>query len=441
MQNQFKEFVKNQSLFAPDERILLAVSGGLDSVVMMTLFKEAGFNFGVAHVNFQLRGEASEGDAQFVKQLAEEYQAPFFLKSVDAKVFSQTHQLSTQMAARELRYAWFEELLNTEGFSKLATAHHLNDSIETILLHLTKGTGLAGLVGIPLINAHIIRPLLFASRDEIENYAQKNQLTWREDASNQESTYQRNYLRHEVIPKLKKINPSLEHTFLDTIERIRYSNAILQEQFELLKAKAFHYFPTHTEISIEVLAQTAAPVLYLEYLLKEFGFNYAQTKQIWEAHQSESGKVFLSNEYLLNKDRNLFLITKKSSNQAMKYLIEAKQSVYEIAEFSIRVSIIERDKGFSIPQNKDILALDFEKLSFPLELSLWQQGDYFYPLGMTGKKKVSDFLIDLKVPLILKEKVWKLTTKQNIVGLIGYRPDNRYKITSTTKRILLVEKQ
>jgi tRNA(Ile)-lysidine synthase len=228
---------------------------------------------------------------------------------------------------------------------------------------------------------------------------------------------------------------------LDTIERIRYSNAILQEQFELLKAKAFHYFPTHTEISIEVLAQTAAPVLYLEYLLKEFGFNYAQTKQIWEAHQSESGKVFLSNEYLLNKDRNLFLITKKSSNQAMKYLIEAKQSVYEIAEFSIRVSIIERDKGFSIPQNKDILALDFEKLSFPLELSLWQQGDYFYPLGMTGKKKVSDFLIDLKVPLILKEKVWKLTTKQNIVGLIGYRPDNRYKITSTTKRILLVEKQ
>jgi tRNA(Ile)-lysidine synthase len=300
---------------------------------------------------------------------------------------------------------------------------------------------LAGLVGIPLINAHIIRPLLFASRDEIENYAQKNQLTWREDASNQESTYQRNYLRHEVIPKLKKINPSLEHTFLDTIERIRYSNAILQEQFELLKAKAFHYFPTHTEISIEVLAQTAAPVLYLEYLLKEFGFNYAQTKQIWEAHQSESGKVFLSNEYLLNKDRNLFLITKKSSNQAMKYLIEAKQSVYEIAEFSIRVSIIERDKGFSIPQNKDILALDFEKLSFPLELSLWQQGDYFYPLGMTGKKKVSDFLIDLKVPLILKEKVWKLTTKQNIVGLIGYRPDNRYKITSTTKRILLVEKQ
>ncbi len=440
MQNQFKEFVKYQHLFKPTESILLAVSGGIDSVVMMHLFEQTGFLYAVAHMNFGLRGAASDADADFVGEFCERHGISFFTKKVDTIAYAEKQGISTQMAARELRYIWFGELLEDKGFSKIATAHHLNDSLETVLLNLSKGTGIAGLAGIPLKNGDIIRPLSFASRGEIENYAHAQQLTWREDVSNQSSKYQRNFIRHEVIPSLKKINPNLENTFLNTLERVQGAHVILQEQIESIKRKAVQYHPTHTEISIRILAQTSAPVFYLDALLKVFGFGYAQVKQIWETHQAEAGKVFYSNEFMLNKDRAHFLITSKPIHPSPKYSIEATQPSCDIKEFSLYMNFVAYNAHFKIPRHHNILAIDADKLRFPLQLRIWQQGDSFYPLGMQGKKKVSDFLIDLKVPLILKEKVWVLCQEQEIIAVLGHRLDDRYKITEHTKSVFLIEK-
>lgn len=440
MQNQFKEFVKNQNLFDPEQQVLLAVSGGIDSTVMMHLFKQAGFKFGVAHMNFGLRGEESDADADFVGEFCEGLGVAFFTKKVDTITYAAHHGLSTQMAARELRYIWFEELLEDEGFSKIATAHHLNDSLETVLLNLSKGTGVAGLAGIPMNNGAIIRPLLFATRSQIEAYAQVQQLSWREDISNQKRTYQRNYLRHEIIPRLREINPNLEQTFLNTSERVQDANIILQEQIERLKSKALRHYPTHTEIIINALAQTSTPVFYLDALLKAFGFAYAQVKQIWETHHTASGKIFYSSEYMLNKDRDAFLITSKLEENEPEYLIEEQQMHCDTKVFRLSMSAIANHEDFILPKHRNNLALDLDKISFPLVLRTWQQGDYFYPLGMKGKKKISDFLIDNKVPRILKEKIWVLCQKKEILAVIGYRPDDRYKITPDTKNVFLIEK-
>ncbi len=441
MQFQFEEFVKNQQLFSPNERVLLAVSGGLDSVVMTHLFACAGFDFGIAHVNFKLRGEASEGDAFFVQSLANDFQVPFFEKHFDTKNYAKAAKISTQMAARTLRYAWFEEIALTQGFDKIATAHHLNDALETVLLNLTKGTGLAGLKGISPKNGRIVRPLLFATRADIENYAAQHQLAWREDASNQENTYQRNFIRLEVIPLLQKINPDLAHTFQHTAERLSLAYGALNEQFEALEQQVVTKKEEgYVSLDIKALEGKSSAVLFLEHILKKYGFHYAQTKQIWENRHNLSGKSFLSASHQLYKDRSTFMVVARSHQvPAVSHWVDAQQKTLELEDQWLRFDLFEKPSDFAFSKEANVLNIDADLITFPLEIRTWQEGDYFYPLGMKGKKKISDFLIDMKVPLALKKNIKVVNSKANIVGVIGFRLDERYKITSSTKNIYLVE--
>ncbi len=440
MQFQFEEFVKNEQLFDPKERVLLTVSGGLDSVAMVHLFAGAGFEFGIAHVNFKLRGDASEGDALFVKQLAARFQVPFFETHFDTKNYARQNKLSIQMAARTLRYAWFKEVALAHHFDKIATAHHLDDSFETVLLNLTKGTGLTGLKGINPKKGKLVRPLLFATKADIQRYAAMQQLSWREDASNQERTYQRNFIRLEVVPLLKNINPDLVHTFQHTAERVTLANEALEVQFLALEPTICQQQAEYLLLDIKALEQSPAPLLFLEYILKKYGFYYAQTKQIWEKRHTLSGKTFLSATHQLYKDRDTFLI--QAYNQDAKdfsYWIEPSQKQLELENQLLRFDLFEKPENFIFSKAVHILTIDADLIVFPLEIRTWKEGDYFYPLGMRGKKKISDFLIDVKIPLALKKNICVVCSQSEIVGVIGLRLDERYKIRPTTKKIYLIE--
>jgi len=429
MLNEFLTFNETNGLFKPEDAVLLAVSGGVDSVVMAHLFSKAHFKFGIAHCNFQLRGSEADKDALFVEQLAKELNVPFFIKSFETKKYAKENALSTQLAARNLRYEWFEDTASENNYSLIATAHHINDSLETVLYNLVKGTGISGLTGIPAVNEKIIRPLSFASREMVETYAKNENLKWREDASNNENDYSRNLIRNTVLPQLKKINPSLEQTFKSTLQRLQSSHRVIDKEVEQLLTESSCVKGDDIYLQKEALQRVEVSIL--AELLKKYGFNFPQTMDIKHT-LGEIGKVFQTDEFVLNVDRSEVIISKIGVIENEEGTISSAQRHFENRYFELSIDARE---GNEIDFEVDA-GFDHDKLHFPLIVRKWQQGDSFKPLGMQGEKKLSDFMIDNKIPLNLKDRVYVMVSGKDIIWVIGHRIDDRYKITEQTKSTL-----
>lgn len=437
MLDQLSNFISKQKLFQPDEHILLAVSGGIDSVVMLHLLKRAGTTIAIAHCNFQLRGEASDGDEAFIRKLAVQFEVPLFTKRFDTESYAKKHRVSIQMAARDLRRHWFEETLEREDYSKIATAHHLNDSLETAVFNLAKGTGITGLQGILPKKDKYVRPLLFANREMIHHYAIENNLEWREDQSNSSVKYSRNLIRHKVIPELKKINPNLENTFAQTMEKIIGSTAIFKDFVENQKLKLLHKKQDVIEIDKAQIKNIENAQLILFELLESHGFNYAQVKDIIATLDTQSGKVFFSASHRLTVDREkLFLEENKNTEEGLWKISEDTKSL-TINEHIFKIETLDSGNS-TIDKNSEVAALDLKKLQFPLTMRYWQHGDVFFPLGMKHKKKVSDFMIDEKIPVNLKKRTLILLSGNELVWVVGHRIDDRFKITEKTRNIFRI---
>ncbi|HEV7349955.1 tRNA lysidine(34) synthetase TilS [Telluribacter sp.] len=436
MLDDFLTFINAHKIPLSSKRTLLTVSGGIDSVVMADLFYKAGFGAGVAHCNFGLRGEESEGDAVFVKRLAASYGFSFYTQRFDTNTLVQQKGISTQMAARELRYRWFEEIRRAEGYDYIATAHHGNDALETVLLNLVRGTGLAGLKGIAFQTGFLIRPFLFATRETIDHYARENNLIWREDSSNQSTYYRRNLIRHRVVPILKEINPSLETTFQLTAERLRAAEVLLTAHLNEWQTTAVRTEGTTLRVSIAALRQTNEPVFRLAEVLQPYGFSYPQVRQIFDSLGGQVGKLFHSATHTLVKDRTELLLTPTALPPSEVSIAETESEV-PFREGTLRIHRQVRSPDYQHPASPQTASFDSSLLQYPLCLRQWRQGDWFCPLGMGGKKKkISDLLIDLKIPRSLKETVSVLTDNQGrILWVVGLRTDHRFQITGHTTKI------
>ncbi|MEP7167789.1 MAG: tRNA lysidine(34) synthetase TilS [Bacteroidota bacterium] len=442
MLEQFRTYNQQQNLFTDGSKILLAVSGGIDSVVMAHLFHEAKIKFGIIHCNFKLRGKESDADKKFVKKTAAAFQAPCYSRDFDTKGFAAENNISVQMAARKLRYEYFEEIRIKNKYDFIAVAHNADDSSETVLLNLIRGTGIAGYHGISSRNKKIIRPLLFASRAEILKYAKKKKITWREDSSNQSDNYLRNKLRLKIIPKLKKINPSIDVSFQNHIAQMSEVESLYQEYILKLKEELLEKKGSELHINIQQLNKHAAPATLLFELLKDYGFNSETVKDIKENLASQSGKRFLSETHRLIKDREQLILTGKNPKDEEEIEITADLHVvqWKHHQLYIRKITLTSDLKEKIlsgdSKDKNIAYLDESKIIFPLSVRKWNQGDYFFPLGMKGKKRLSDYFIDKKIPVSEKEKTWLLTSSNNIAWIIGGQIDDRYKITEESGNCL-----
>jgi tRNA(Ile)-lysidine synthase len=432
MLEQFLNHLSRHALCTPSNRVLLAVSGGLDSMVMLHLFKKANYLIAVAHCNFQLRGSEAEEDQRFVADACKSLDVPFFSKKFDTQEYAKENRLSIQVAARELRYAWFQELMEEKKFDFLATAHHVNDSLETVLLKWIHGSSLEGFAGIPVRNKKVIRPMLFATRSLLSDFASERGIMWRSDSSNDSDDYQRNFIRHQVIPKLKEINPALESTFRHGLKKITGELEFLKTQLEQWKKDHVHQKSGQVLIDKAALLNASFSDSLLWRVVREYGFNIDQCHDMMEAMQSQSGKKFIGTSHLLTLDREHIIISPYDDAYEAVTLREKNESVVRGAwEISI-----ERSKTKDISTNPIVASLDADKIKFPITWRYWQPGDSFYPLGMENRKKLSDFLIDRKIPLADKNGISVLESEGEIIWVVGHRIDNRYKITPDTKAVI-----
>lgn len=414
-------------------KVLLAVSGGIDSMVLVDLFRESNLNFSIAHCNFNLRNEESDLDQKFVQDYCTAHSIPYFTTSFDTKAFAKDFKLSTQIAARKLRYQYFYELTASENFDFVATAHHLDDSIETFLINLSRGTGIDGLTGIPLENDKIIRPLLNFSRSEIENYAGDNKVIWREDASNATDYYLRNKIRHHLTPILREINPSFSNSFQQTLENLQQAKSLIDDASRIVYKKVVVDEMDYKKINIEELKQLPNFKAYLYQWLQPLGFTAWQ--DIYNLADAETGKQIFSEKYQLLKNRNFLIIAPKS--KGIDFELRINRGTSEV-NFHIKLLFCKISKPF-YSTNKTIF-VDDEKLSYPLTLRRWKTGDIIYPLGMNGKsKKVSKLFKDEKLSRIEKENAWLLCSGTDIVWIVGIRADERFKINNTTNNILQID--
>ncbi|MBS1487409.1 MAG: tRNA lysidine(34) synthetase TilS [Bacteroidetes bacterium] len=435
MDKAFVSFIQQKKLCTAHDNVLLAVSGGKDSMAMLHLFINNGFRVSVAHVNFQLRGRESAEDERFVKKFCHLRNIPFYTIRFDTKLFAQTYALSTQMAARELRYNWFDELIEQHHFSRLATAHHVNDSLETVLLNITRGTGAEGLDGIAPKNGNRIRPLLFATREQIDEYLKKNKIRWREDSSNATQDYHRNFLRHQVIPKLKKLNPSLEDSFTNSVEKIAADQEMMAEGLRLWKKKYVSSQNGKVYFLKEGFATLTNAAGVLWRLIKDQGFHLDQCKQIIRALPEQSGKKFLSHNFELVVDRKHLIVSPIEKEESPTF-IRKGQTKATHGKLLLKIS---KNKKKKIVTHRLVAQLDSAKVVFPVIWRNWKEGDFFYPLGMDHKKKISDFLTDLKIPVSEKEKITVIESAGEIAWVVGYRLSQHFKITDSTSSVVQLE--
>ena len=427
-----KQHIEDSFPFLKEGKLLVACSGGLDSVVLAYVLKELGFKIGLAHCNFSLRGNESDEDEAFVINLAEKWNVPVFTETFNTKEYAATYKLSTQMAARELRYAWFEELLKDFKYDYILTAHHADDNLETFLINLSRGTGLRGLTGITEYNDKIIRPLLPFSREDIFNFAKKEKLFWREDSSNASSDYLRNELRHEVIPPFRKATKGLLKSLQKTQRNLQQTEALVSDYMVLVRNLVMQETSQGFEISISKLQELPNHVALLYELLLPFQFT--AWEDISGLLHAQSGKQVLASNYRVIKDREVLIITQipLEEKKVSKFILENETQI----DSPLRMSFFPTDKMGYIDSNT--VYVDASKITYPLELRKWQEGDVFQPFGMKGKKKLSKFFKDEKLSLASKEQIWILLSNNQIVWVVGYRMDDRFKITPKTKKILKI---
>jgi len=435
----FQQYIQQHHLFNPKDKLLLAVSGGVDSVVLCEWCKQAGYDFGIAHCNFQLRGEDSTRDELFVQQLAKKYDAVFYSISFDTAAIAAKEKKSIEAAARDLRYNWFEKLRAENGYSFIVTAHHADDNIETVLMNFFRGTGIKGLHGIPPRRNKIVRPLLFAAKNELADFAAKNKLAFVTDYTNSENEFTRNYFRNELIPGVKKVFPAAAENILKNITRFGEAEQLYQQAITLHKTKLLEQ--KGNEIHIPVLKlQKSTPLATIVYeIIRHYNFTAHQTEEVIALLQSESGKYVQSATHRVIKNRKWLIISPNQTAAAQNILIEETDKQVSFEMGTLQIEKLPATTNHQPPTTNFIAQLDSNDIKFPLLLRQWKPGDYFYPLGMQKKKKLSRFFTDQKLSVTQKEKVWVLESNKKILWVMGMRIDDRFKVTAATKNILHIE--
>jgi tRNA(Ile)-lysidine synthase len=435
--SRFKKNVYKTCNLSPDAKILLAVSGGIDSMVLMYLFSELGMQCEVAHCNFQLRGEESDQDEVFVRDHAQKCNFPVFVARFETEEYAAEHKLSIQMAARQLRYDWFNRLTKAHNCRAIAIAHNLNDTIETFFINMGRGTGIDGFRSIQPVSGIIVRPLLSFTRTEIVQYASVNQIPHREDSSNNSDKYQRNFIRHNISPLFSQIFPGFDRIMERNLGYLSDTAKLYHAQIDSLLKEIVSEQDSVTYINIPKLKEALAPQTVLYELLNKYGFSSAEMDDIWSAVYSTSGKQFYSATHQLIKDRECFiLLPRKEQSVERTYVEEGIVSIE--APLKLTIEVIERTPDWKLEPDYAVAWLDASSLNFPLMIRKWQKGDYFIPLGMSGMKKISDYFIDSKMSITDKENAWLLVSDNQIVWVIGRRVDNRFRIKNSTQKIIKI---
>lgn len=428
----FQNHLNTNLSFLKGKKLLLAVSGGIDSMVLVHLCHQLNLDFAIAHCNFQLRGDESNEDEAFVKSRVEKMQVPVFIERFDTQTFADQHKLSIQVVARNLRYEWFYSLLANHNFDYILTAHHLDDSLETFLINFTRGSGIEGLTGIPQQNDKIVRPLLVFSRNDIEVFAQDNKVEWKEDSSNATDKYWRNKLRHDVIPVLKALNPSLLSSFENTVLHLKQTQSLAEDAVKSLYHTVVTEEEHHTVIDLKKLQKHANYKAYLYEWLQPFGFS--DWTAVYDLLEAQSGKQVLSDSHILLKNRGVLLLFPKQTTISEEvYWITKKQSDVKVPLKMNFCNVCDISN-----QTSNVIFVDEALLQYPLTLRRWQEGDVFQPSGMTGKKKLSKFFKDEKYSLWDKANAWLLCSDNKIVWIVGKRADERFKATANTTKILKI---
>lgn len=428
----YQQFIQEQRLFRKEDRLLIAISGGLDSVVLLHLSVASGYQVELAHMNFQLRREESQRDETFVRQLASAYALPLHVQRTDAGAYALQYKCSTQEAARTLRYTWFRALAEEKGLAYIITAHHADDNAETMLMNLFKGTGMAGLRGILPKQEKLARPLLFASRQMLETYARDHGLAFVTDSSNLTDKYTRNFFRQHIIPLVEQVYPGTQENLRNNMPRFRESESLYREAVDLRLRKLVTRNKQDLMIPVEKLRRSEPLQTLVFELFHPYGFSARQIPELIRFMDAHTGSVMFSDTHRLLKNRNWLIISPVLTRNFAITSIETGVDRVSFPGGDIHINLSSDVPAPSA--DKNVALLDADELSFPLLLRPWKTGDYFYPLGMTRKKKLSRYFIDNKLSLNEKENTWVLESAGRIVWILGQRIDNRFRITPSTTR-------
>lgn len=438
MIDKVSTFIKQQLLFDVDSKLLVAVSGGVDSIVMLHLLHSMHYDCVVAHCNFHLRGSASDADAEFVEEQTKRLGIKFLKTDFDTQKYAVESKISIEMAARNLRYEWFEKMRQQEQCDYIAVAHHIDDSIETFFLNLVRGTGIKGLSGITSKNGFVVRPLLCCTRKEIAEYAEEHCLNHCEDATNADNIYRRNFIRNKIVPLFKELNPAFQNTMFENIKHIANTNNFINKYVNSLCNNLIINDGCEIRISVEKLKKEPSPAFVLYELLAPYGFNNSVVEQIFRQIDNAPGKRFYSASHCLIKDRDYLILEPLAVPREESFCIEIDDTLLQNPlKIAIRQGAIT---DCFIEKSVNVALLDLHKLTFPLKLRHWKKGDWFIPFGMKGKKKLSDFFSDKKYSLFDKEKCWLLVDDTDaVVWVVGERIDNRFRITDATTHFYRLE--
>ncbi len=431
-----KTYIDENRLLTPGNKVIVGVSGGIDSVALLHLLQRLGVECIVAHCNFHLRAEESDRDEQFVKDVTKQLGLPFYRIDFDTLKYAADNKISVEMAARELRYEWFESLAKKMDAQAIAVAHHLDDSIETLLMNLIRGTGLRGLTGISARNGLVIRPLLSCTREELFQYVTFHQLAYVEDSTNAQNDYQRNKIRNQLLPLLEEINPSVRQTLYQSLERFSGMYKVYEEFIDSYKKLLMKDENGTIIIDISLILKLPDVTTVLYEFLSPYGFNAQVVQQVVSHLNDTSGKKFYSSTYRLVKDRQNLILTKRTRDEKISIQIDEGR---DIITYPLPLSIHYSDvNNVEINKNKNVLTIDADLVKFPLILRKWEEGDAFVPFGMKGMKKLSDFFIDNKFSLPDKENTWLLVSDEKIVWIVGHRADNRFRVTTETRKVIRI---
>lgn len=439
MLESFQKYIAEKRLIDENDKILIAASAGVDSTVLCHLFHQTEIDFAIAHCNFKLRGEESGADEFFVKALAEKFDVSFFSTSFDTNKIAEENKKGIQETARQLRYDWMNELTEKKGYDKIATAHHLDDNIETVLFNFSKGTGIRGMRGIQPERENIIRPLLFATKKEILDFAEKEGIEYREDASNLTDKYSRNHIRHHVIPALEKVAPNFHRNAERTIGHLSEMEEFFRFFMQKIRADVIYEERKNIKIDLKKLLSYPASSTVLFELIRPYGFNSTQAQNILQSVENQSGKVFSTDAFRATISSSILIIQSQEISGKVKLYIEKGKDSIETEGGTIHLSHNCLPPSH-FPKEASVVWLDEGALKWPLLLRHWQPGDFFHPIGMGGnRKKLQDFFGDHKLSRFEKDEVWILESDGDIVWVVGLRMDDRFKVRLSTKSCLRIE--